>query len=123
LAKSSGPLGTSIAWRALLWTYVTIGFFMWEVWNVFQVRSLSGSWELPKLQVCAHCISRSQPGDSTKHSGMVFCPTHAVWLCIMYVHISACEHMCTWTMVHVWVGEWTQVGFLTCLGWDRVSGI
>lgn len=27
LAKPSGPLGTSLAWRTLFWAYVTIGHF------------------------------------------------------------------------------------------------
>jgi hypothetical protein len=32
---------------------------MWEAWHVFQVRTLAGSRESPKPQVCAHRVSRS----------------------------------------------------------------
>jgi hypothetical protein len=54
LARPAGPFGTSLAWRTLLWVYLTLGHisFMWKAMYEFQVRSLAGSWELPKSQVC-----------------------------------------------------------------------
>jgi hypothetical protein len=48
LAKPSGPLGTSLAWRILFWVYRThlshrSHFLIWEVWHVLQATNLAGS--------------------------------------------------------------------------------
>ena len=48
---------------------------MWEAWHMFQVRSLAGSWESPKPQVCAHRVS----GSTLPHFlAWFYCPTDLV---------------------------------------------
>jgi hypothetical protein len=51
LAKPSWPL-------SMFWAYAICGqnFFMWEAWQVFQLRSLAGNVESPKPHVHAHRV-------------------------------------------------------------------
>ena len=51
LAKLSGPLGTSLAWRTVFWAYVTTEHisFMWGTWHMFQARSLLYLIKLPDM--------------------------------------------------------------------------
>jgi hypothetical protein len=57
LAKPSGPLGTSLAWRTLFWALCDhrTRFLMEEVWHAFQARNLFlGAGIFVPSQVCTH---------------------------------------------------------------------
>ena len=83
LAKPSGPLGTSLAWRTLFWAYLTTG-------HVIQVRNLTGSRELPTVSGVypSFCGLRSSlPYQVSWQS-----PNKNHWGCLSWLHCFCNEH-------------------------------
>ena len=74
LANSSGPLGTSLAWRTLFWAYVTTSHIS-LCWKCGP-GSRTGIWQgLGRHLPLRFEFLRSQPTLPTQLPGMVYSPT------------------------------------------------